>query len=519
MRRLLFFLSASCLAQVQPGQLYHGILATGQSLSTGCQGYASGQVTSGTPYSNLSLSPGTTLLEGTTVFQLDTAPLIPLAPTWTCNNNGGDSTDPSNLPQEYPSLSAVNQLTFLTGGAAGNRYILGQHGSSGREYAVIGGPTDVIQPSANPSFANGLVQLAGMKAAALAAGSTFQLDALILTHGETDEIHRNRTYDLDLNHFQWDYEQQSNALAGRTGLLPMFYSQQQSWGFYKGVGTVPTTAIAQWRAAENNPGRLFLTGPSYYLPTGAIADGVHKSPAGYRGLGELVGKAMFQVLVQHKAWVPLMPRTVTLSGATISAVFFVPVGSLQFDTATVPSQPNKGFEFTDGLTAWVDRIIQTSGPAPLSPVLVSGGSGYASPPTVSTGCGAYTANLTNGVVTSLTRTAAGSGCTIIDITFSAPTPSVSIASVSITAADTVQIVLSGPPTGPSPSLRYAYTALTGVGGGLGNLKDTDPTAGRTGSNLSDWCVTFDALIPFASRLLAVKASASTGVAVSSGVAQ
>ncbi|MEP6715563.1 MAG: hypothetical protein ABJC09_08300, partial [Terriglobia bacterium] len=431
MRRLLVFLSVTCFAQVQPGQLYHGILATGQSLSTGCQGFAAGQVTSGAPYSNLSLSPGSTLLEGTTVFQLDTPPLIPLAPAWTCNNTGGDTTDPSNLPQEYPSLSAVNQLTFLTGGAAGNKYILGQHGSSGREYAIIGGPTDVAQPSANPSFADGKVQLAAMKAAAIAGGSAFQLDAVILTHGETDEIQRNRTYDLNLNHLQWDYEQQDNSLIARSGLLPMFYSQQQSWGFYKGAGSVPTTAIAQWKAAENNPGRLLLTGPSYYLPSGALNDGVHKSPAGYRALGEMTGKAMYQMLVQHRAWIPLMPKTIGRSGPTITAVFFVPVGNLQFDTTTVASQPNKGFEFTDGLTAWADRILQASGPAPVYPVIFSGGSNYSAPPTVTVlGCpgAAYTANLMGGIVTSLTRTAAGANCTTIDILFSPPAPSVSISS-------------------------------------------------------------------------------------------
>ncbi|MEP6716802.1 MAG: hypothetical protein ABJC09_14620, partial [Terriglobia bacterium] len=92
-------------------------------------------------------------------------------------------------------------------------------------------------------------------------------------------------------------------------------------------------------------------------------------------------------------------------------------------------------------------------------------------------------------------------------------------SVSITASDTVQILLSGTPTGPSPSLRYAYTAPSAAGGGQGNLKDTDPVAGRTGSNLSDWCVTFDALLPFTSRLLALKASTSSGAAVSGGVVQ
>ena len=304
-----------------------------------------------------------------------------------------------------------------------------------------------------------------------------------------------------------------NALLGRRGLLPMFYNQQQSWGFYHGAGAVPITAVAQWKAAENNPGRLFLTAPLYYLPSGAAGDGVHRSPQGYRSLGEVVGKAMDWVLRQHKAWVPVMPKTITLSGSTITAKFFVPVGNLQLDTTTIAAQTNDGFEFTDGRPAWVDRINQVSGPPPVSPVIVSGGSGYTSAPVVTVNGSAgttYTANISGGVVTSLTRTATGANSTVIDILIAQPTPTVKISSVTITASDTAQIILSGPPTGPAPSLRYAYTAPAAVGGGAGNLRDTDPTAGRTGSNLSDWCVTFDAVLPFTSKLLNVQRSASAG---------
>ncbi|HEY3827311.1 MAG TPA: hypothetical protein VGL82_22315 [Bryobacteraceae bacterium] len=579
-----------CFCQVQSGQNYHVIAATGQSLSTGCQGYASGQVTSGSPYSNLSLSPGGTAIEGTNgatvatisqasgpapasptissggsgyttpplvivtgdgtggaytanltggvvssltrtsagsgyttvsiymtwppsapnARQLDTAPLIALAPTWACNNGGGDSTDPSQLPQEYPSLSAVNQLTYMTGGSTGLKYILALHGVSGRLYGTstslggIGGPTDVPQPSPNPSFWNWTKQLSAIQTAVTAASGTYQTDAVILTHGESDGAAYNWLYDQNLNHLQWDYETQVATATGRIGTLPLFIDQANSWGFYHGAGATPTSELRMWTAAENNPGRIYLIGPIYQFPSGALGDGVHKSPAGYRAMGELYGKAMYQVLVQHQYWTPVMPKSITVSGSTITAQFFVPAPPLQFDTTTVSAQPNKGFEFTDRLTAVVYRITQASGPAPASPTIAFGGSGYTNAPTVTiNGCSgaAYTANLTNGIVTSLTRTSAGSGCVTIDILFSTPAPSVSISSVTISGPDTVTITLSGTPTGPSPTLRYAYTAPVAVAGGEGNLKDSDTSTGRTGSALFDWCVTFSAPIPFMSNLL------------------
>lgn len=79
--------------------------------------------------------------------------------------------------------------------------------------------------------------------------------------------------------------------------------------------------------------------------------------------------------------------------------------------------------------------------------------------------------------------------------------SVSIASVAVTAADTVTITLSATPTGATKRLRYAYTSpapnsvpgpTTGV---RGNLRDSDPTPSLYGNTLQNWGVTFDTVVP------------------------
>jgi hypothetical protein len=438
---ILFISLTACVG----AQTYHQILATGQSLATGCGGYAA----LSTAYqNNKSLTLGSTALEAAGVFQFDQTPLISLAPTIrTCNNSTDFSNPGQTTPDEYPVLAAVNQLTYMQGGASGNRYIASLHGASGRRYSTgatpfLAGPTDV---AGGAPFTNGQLQITNSISAAGAAN--YSLDAVLITHGESDDAASDNNYELYLSHWQWDYERISNAAASRQGVLPMFVDQVNSWGFYRGSGTVPIVALAQWRAAEDYPGKIFLTTPKYFLPTsGAAGDGVHLSNAGYQWLGELDGKAMNRVLYQGRRWTAVMPKSITSSGTTITAVFWVPVGNLQFDTTTVSAQTNKGFELSDG-----------------------GGA--------------------------------------------------TITGVSITASDTVQITISQA-LAVGAQLRYAYTAPAATGGGLGNLKDTDPTTSLTGRNLSDWCVTFAATIPFASKLQSTqqKHSASVGISFSAGVA-
>lgn len=79
---------------------------------------------------------------------------------------------------------------------------------------------------------------------------------------------------------------------------------------------------------------------------------------------------------------------------------------------------------------------------------------------------------------------------------------VTIKNVQIVSEDTVQITLSGEPTGANKRLRYAYTAsAVGVSAGpvtgpRGNLRDSDPTIARVGgATLYNWCVHFDEPLP------------------------
>ena len=80
----------------------------------------------------------------------------------------------------------------------------------------------------------------------------------------------------------------------------------------------------------------------------------------------------------------------------------------------------------------------------------------------------------------------------------APPPA--IASVAVTAPDTVTITLAAEPTGSQRRLRYAFPAPAQASAGpttgaRGNLRDSDATPSRHGYSLYNWCVHFDEALP------------------------
>jgi hypothetical protein len=75
-----------------------------------------------------------------------------------------------------------------------------------------------------------------------------------------------------------------------------------------------------------------------------------------------------------------------------------------------------------------------------------------------------------------------------------------VASVAVTAPDTVVVTLSAVPAGAHPRLRYAYTGTVGALAGpttgpRGNLRDSDATPSRGGYPLYNWSVHFEATAP------------------------
>lgn len=71
-----------------------------------------------------------------------------------------------------------------------------------------------------------------------------------------------------------------------------------------------------------------------------------------------------------------------------------------------------------------------------------------------------------------------------------------ITGVALTGPEQVTLTLAGEPTGPTPTVRYAYTGAPGATAGpttgpRGNLRDSDATASLHGYTLYNWAIHFE----------------------------
>lgn len=180
------------------------------------------------------------------------------------------------------------------------------------------------------------------------------------------------------------------------------------------------------RAHEKNPLLTVLVGPTYHL---IHIDEYHMTNTAMVTVGEYYAKAFYHRVVLGETYSPLRPLSVTNVGTNIIVQFTGHVGRLVFDETTVSNPGNYGFTYTDAGT---------------------------DPPTIS----------------SVTITDADAGIVTVALTGS-PTTNVN-----------KLLKYAAQPFGPPP-----YTPAPN-GLARGNLRDSDPTVGRDGQRLYNWCVNF-----------------------------
>jgi len=416
--------------------IYH-VSGHGQSLCLG-QGAAPGAISTTQPYSNkrLYLSGGTTSL----------IPLVEGLINW-----GGGYTE------TYASGMA-NEVTYLST-AHGFNVSVDQNDCLG------GTPYSGLARGTVP-YNNWLAALTAAPALAAAGGFNFHYAGGFVIHGEADALNNvsAAAYAGYLQTWQSNLEADANAALARTGTLPMLVSQMSSWTALN--ATQPLTCawstcngtqargvpLGQLDAARNNPGKIYFLGPKYQYP---YADSQHLTDAGYLAFGELAGKAWKSILIDHRYWTGLVPRSISISGSTVTFRAWVPAGTLALDTSTLPD-------------ATYCQGVDTADPA----ACTAGGAFWVA-----------------------------SGFEWWDDSGNARPW---VTSVSITAADTVTISLSAPPTGGNQRLRYAFTGPAGSAKypdatrqPHGNIRDTDAALGVTdGAHLYDWLATFDDPVGF-----------------------
>jgi hypothetical protein len=340
-----------------------GIVGTGQSLAVGDPG-AARNTPQGTarlttqPFQNLKLSMANV------TWPVDSndprLTLIPLVEPMGPNPNMYPSSWPRNIAGETAHSAMGNQITSLVKAAGGADYV-NVHGEVGENGQCL----SFLVKNAAPVGLNGrayeatLIETRAITRLAQAAGKTYGVGAIIVTHGECDQ--GNPNYEQQLHQLWADYNTDLRAITGQTQPLLMIVSQQNSGGDRS------ASTRAQWRIGVDFPNDAVCSGPKYQYPYSG--DSIHMLVDGYEQLGEKYAQVYYERVVLGKDWQPLQPTSATRAGRVISVNFHVPVPPLAWqDSFQAPHQSagtewraGKGFEVRAGNTNVVIDSVEIAG--------------------------------------------------------------------------------------------------------------------------------------------------------------
>jgi hypothetical protein len=327
---------------------WNGIVGTGQSLSVGAQ--ASQMTLTTQPFKNLKLSLGTAKL---TVPPYDSADpslsVVPLVEPIRALATSYPSAYPANIYGETPHTAMGSEISALYQRDASGDYItvhtvVGENGQGMKMLYKAATPTATL----GHAYAATLFEAAALTRLAKAAGKTYGVTAIVLTHGETDA--GSSTYEADMLQLLKDYNADIAAITGQKVPAILLVTQQQTT---PGDNTTVASLIAQWKAGVDHAAEIVCAGPKYQYEY--AADHLHLVAKGYDQLGEKYGEAYYERVVLGRDWRPLEPLSAARSGNVITVSFHVPVAPLAWDTRLpAPHQAahaawskGKGFEVAD----------------------------------------------------------------------------------------------------------------------------------------------------------------------------
>lgn len=275
----------------------NALILAGQSLSLGVQGGAA--LTTSSLYSNVERS-GTSL---------------PF-----CDAVEGTGSCGSGSDVEMPHSPSMNQIRALSSS-------YGWIGStaascSGCAYSSIKKGTTTY----NNVYANsGVVEDA--YTAKNGASLPYRVGAIHMHHGETDTTNSNcSTYNDMLEEYLTDTRASVNTEIGQTEEFDLYVSQLNSGNIYISTDQSPECPIKQLQAAEDNVNEIVLCTPKYHLSTGttniyANSTSGHLTNAGYRMLGEIMGRCTYSHGIQGNTWYGVTPNTITATNSSIVVAY------------------------------------------------------------------------------------------------------------------------------------------------------------------------------------------------------
>jgi lysophospholipase L1-like esterase len=314
-----------------------GIIGTGQSLSVGARAFP--PVSTNQPFHNLKLS--TDHLPWPVDPNDTNLALVPLVEPIGRRAPNYPSSWPENITGESPHSAMANQLTALVK-ANLDRDFVSIHSAVGED------GQGMIYLRKNPekkglngrSYEAAMIETKAITRLAKAAGKTYGIGAIIVTHGESDA--GNTNYEKELRQLWQDYNSDLSAITGQKEKIPMIVSQQNSCN-----DRSPST-LAQWKISDDFPADMVCSGPKYQYHS---TEGVHLTADGYRQMGEKYAQVYYERVILGHDWRPLEPTSLQRTNAVITVHFHAPVPPLVWDTNLEPPHPSipewkdgKGFE-------------------------------------------------------------------------------------------------------------------------------------------------------------------------------
>lgn len=236
---------------------------------------------------------------------------------------------PENIGGESADVTLANALWTVgnANGVGGFLVAEGNYGQGSQPMSSItcGGTGNAFQSMVNETTVYARL--------AAAAGKTYVVLAVELTHGESDG--NSTTYATDLQTFWQCAQTDLKPITGQARSIPLIVSQQNA-SPGGGVYSSPISPLEQVTWCQANPSECIMSGPKYGLHY--QTDFVHLLSADYRYLGEMDARALW-AWYQTGAWSPLWITGESRSGNVVTLTVHVPQGPLLFDTGhTQPHQ-------------------------------------------------------------------------------------------------------------------------------------------------------------------------------------
>jgi hypothetical protein len=258
------------------------------------------------------------------------------------------SSWPTNIAaSETPHTPMANQLTTFVNAATGADFV-SVHSAVGEN----GQPLSFLAKGATIVGVNGhayeatLIETRAITRLAQAAGKTYGVAAIIMTHGESDA--GNALYKDQLYALWTDYSVDLPAITGQSEPPLMIVSQQNT------TNERSPSTLAAWQIGVDHPTDVVCSGPKYQYPY--TSDNLHLIVDGYELLGEKYAQVFYERKLLGHDWQPLQPTSAARDGRVVTVNFHVPVGPLVWEeTFQQPHQTTltqwsagQGFELRDG---------------------------------------------------------------------------------------------------------------------------------------------------------------------------